>query len=57
MHVPYRGEPPLLNALVGSEIDAAFASVGGLARQRAGGRIKMMAVASGRRLPLLALCR
>lgn len=50
LHVPYRGEPPLLNALIGAEIDAAFASVGGLARQGAGGRLRMLAVASEHRL-------
>ena len=50
LHVPYRGEPPLLNALVGAEIDAAFASVGGLARQRSSGKMRMLAVASSSRL-------
>jgi len=49
VHVPYKGEPPALQDLIGGQIDAAVATVGGLSRYP--GKIKPLAVASATRFP------
>lgn len=49
VHVPYRGEPLALQDLIGGQIDAAVATVGGLSRYP--GKIKPLAVASATRFP------
>ena len=49
VHVPYKGQPPALQDLIGGQIDAAVASVGGLSRYP--GKIKPLAVASATRFP------
>ena len=49
VHVPYRGEPPALQDLIGGQIDAAVVSVGGVNRYP--GKIKPLAVASATRFP------
>lgn len=49
VHVPYKGEPPALQDLIGGRIDAAVASVAGLSRYP--GKIKPLAVASATRFP------
>ena len=49
VHVPYRGEPLALQELIGGQIDAAVATVGGLSRYP--GKIKPLAVASATRFP------
>ena len=49
VHVPYKGEPPALQDLIGGQIDAALATVGGVNRYP--GKIKPLAVASATRFP------
>ena len=49
VHVPYKGQPPALQDLIGGQIDAAVVSVGGLSRYP--GKIKPLAVASAARVP------
>jgi len=47
--VPYKGEPPALQDLIGGQIDAVVVSVGGVNRYP--GKIKPLAVASATRFP------
>ncbi len=49
-HVPYKGEAPALQDLLGEQIDGAITSLGGVSRQP--GRIRPLAVASPTRFPL-----
>jgi tripartite-type tricarboxylate transporter receptor subunit TctC len=49
-HVPYKGEAPALQDLLGEQIDGAVTSLGGVSRQP--GRIRPLAVASANRFPL-----
>ena len=49
VHVPYKGQPPALQDLIGGRIDAAVASLGNVNRYP--GKIKPLAVASATRFP------
>ena len=49
VHVPYKGQPPALQDLIGGRIDAAVASLGRVNRYP--GKIKPLAVASATRFP------
>ena len=49
VHVPYKGQPPALQDLIGGQIDAAVVSIGGVNRYP--GKIKPLAVASATRFP------
>lgn len=48
-HVPYKGEAPAIQDVLGGQIDAVIASLGGASRHP--GRIKALAVASPTRFP------
>ncbi len=50
IHVPYKGEAPALQDLLGEQVDAAVVSLGGVSRYA--GKIKALAVASPTRFPL-----
>jgi tripartite-type tricarboxylate transporter receptor subunit TctC len=50
VHVPYKGEAPALQDLIGGQIDAAVVSLGGVSRYP--GKIRPLAVASPTRFPL-----
>ena len=49
-HLAYKGESASFIDLVGGEIELAYGSVGFYARQLSGGKIKLIAVASAKRL-------
>jgi len=49
VHVPYKGQPPALQDLIGGQIDAVVASLGNVNRYP--GKIKPLAVASATRFP------
>lgn len=49
-HVPYKGEAPAIQDVLGGQIDAVIASLGGASRYP--GRIKALAVASPTRFPV-----
>ena len=50
VHVPYKGEAPALQDLIGGQIDTAVVSLGGVSRYP--GKIRALAVASPTRFPL-----
>ena len=50
VHVPYKGEAPALQDLLGGQVDAAVVSLGGVSRYP--GKIKALAVASPTRFPV-----
>lgn len=49
-HLAYKGEAASFIDLVGGDIDLAYGSVGFYARQLSGGKVKLISVASARRL-------
>lgn len=49
-HVPYKGEAPAIQDVLGGQIDAVIASLGGASRHP--GKIKALAVASPTRFPI-----
>jgi tripartite-type tricarboxylate transporter receptor subunit TctC len=53
MHVPYKGFAPVITAVIGAEIQLAFASPLTVLPHIKGGRLRAVAVSSGKRSPLL----
>lgn len=49
-HVPYKGEVPAVTDMLSGQVSSAYGSVGYMARQIPGGKIKLLAVASTTRL-------
>ena len=49
-HVPYKGEVPAVTDMLSGQVSSAYGSVGYMARQLGGGKVKLLAVASAQRL-------
>ena len=49
-HVPYKGEVPAVTDMLSGQVSSAYGSVGYMARQLGGGKVKLLAVASTARL-------
>jgi len=52
-HVPYKGEPPMIQDLVGGQIHWALATIGSLAPQIQAGKLRALAVTGPRRFAQL----
>ena len=50
IHVPYKGEVPAVTDMLAGQVSSAYGSVGYMARQLAGGKVRLLAVASSERL-------
>jgi tripartite-type tricarboxylate transporter receptor subunit TctC len=53
LHVPYKGDAPLINALIAGEAHVGLASSGGVIGHLKGGRLRALAVTGSKRLALL----
>lgn len=53
LHVPYKGVPPAINALIGKQISMAIVPSGAALPQIAAGRIRPLAVTTAQRIPQL----
>lgn len=53
VHVPYKGTAPALNDLVGSQVDFIFMELAAAYELHAGGRARILAVATKKRIPEL----
>lgn len=52
LHVPYKGEGPLITALLAGDVDMGFVTVSGAASLVQSGRLRALAVSSPKRLPV-----
>lgn len=52
-HIPYNGAAPAITALMGGQVDMSFATLGSVLSQLKSGKLKVVAVASGKRLKSL----
>ena len=52
-HVPYKGAAPVVNDLMGGQLDSSFATLGSVLPQVEGGKLTALAVASPKRSALL----
>jgi tripartite-type tricarboxylate transporter receptor subunit TctC len=53
MHVPYKGSPPAVTALVAGEVAIVFATTGSVIPQVEAGKVRALAVTTAQRSPLL----
>lgn len=53
VRVPYRGNGPALNALIGGQVQVMFANAGSIVPQLKSGRVRALAVTSARPSPLV----
>jgi tripartite-type tricarboxylate transporter receptor subunit TctC len=53
LHIPYKGSAPALADLIGGQVDMMFDNVSSSLAQHKAGRIKILAVATDKRLPSL----
>ena len=51
LHIPYKGSGPALTDLIGGQVDSFFAPYTPLMGQIAGGKIRLLAVSSEKRIP------
>lgn len=52
VHIPYKGEAPALNDLMGGQVDVAFSSLQSVLPHMQSGRLKVLGVTSAQRSPL-----
>ncbi len=53
IHVPYKGEAPAMNDVMGGQLDVGIVSTGPTVAQSKAGKIRVLATASGTRSPFL----
>lgn len=53
MHIPYKGGGPVMSDLLGGQLDASFMNINTALPQIQAGKLKALAITSGRRSPLL----
>lgn len=51
LHVPYKGSPPMLTDVMGGNVDVAFDTAGSVLPMIKNGRVKILGVASLKRIP------
>lgn len=51
LHVPYKGSPPMMTDLIGGQVDVAFDTAGSVLPMVKSGRVKILGVASLKRIP------
>lgn len=52
VHIPYKGEAPALDDLMGGQVDVAFSSLASVLPHMQGGRLKVLGVTPSERSPL-----
>jgi tripartite-type tricarboxylate transporter receptor subunit TctC len=53
LHVPFTGQAPGITAVIAGQVDAMFLTAGGAEAASRDGKVKLLAVAAGERLPLM----
>src|SRR5262249_34129738 len=53
LHVPFTGQAPGITAVIAGQVDAMFLTAGGAEAAARDGRVKVIAVSAGARIPLL----
>jgi tripartite-type tricarboxylate transporter receptor subunit TctC len=53
VHIPYKGVPPAVTDLVGGQVEMMFVGLGTVLQQIRAGKVKVLAIASEKRNPLL----
>lgn len=51
LHVPYKGSPPMMTDVIGGSVDVAFDTAGSVLPMVRNGRVKILGVASLKRIP------
>jgi tripartite-type tricarboxylate transporter receptor subunit TctC len=52
VHIPYKGEAPALNDLIGGQVDVAFSTLASVLPHIQSGRLRVLGIASPKRSPL-----
>ena len=53
LHVPYKGGGPAISDLLGGQVNAAFVNINSIIGQLKAGKVRALAISSGKRSPLL----